>query len=283
MYVDQTTRDQIETVKAQPGDYCYDDDIDPSFKYDPTNPWNDDSQYVTANPLRFWQAFRDGKITADAPGIKKVMENFAKVFPKYAGGENFYGANYTTNSLPLFMQGKAAMIVDGGWRLTEFKRDMESLKAGQQIKSGDNVIDNAQIFEMGTFNVPSIESDEFLAPARTIEVAVGFLGTVKKGNKAYPKAQYLLGLLRLGLGRRDKGKVDRDAALKHFQNVLAEVPAGSGSPDNRKIRDLAIFGVARVLYEDAAPMEEDNPERKAKLQEALRSAKDIVRSALAKK
>ncbi|NLG24035.1 MAG: extracellular solute-binding protein [Clostridiales bacterium] len=181
MYVDQTTRDQIEIVKAQEGDYCYDDDIDPNFQYDPTDPWNDDSQNVTQNPLRYWQAFRDGKVTADSAGIKKVMENFAKVFPKYAGGENFYG---TANALPLFMQGKAAMIVDGGWRLTEFKRDMDSLKAGKEIMSGETVIEDAQIFELGAFNMPSMQGPEFLAPARTIEVAVGFLGAISK-DKAH--------------------------------------------------------------------------------------------------
>jgi TolA-binding protein len=95
-----------------------------------------------------------------------------------------------------------------------------------------------------------------------------FLGTVKKGNKDYPKAQYLLALMRLGMGRRDKGKVDRENALKHFRNILAEIPASAGG-ERRRLREMAVFGVARVNYEEASVMEEDNPDRKAKLVEAL--------------
>lgn len=184
MYVDQTTRNEIEIVKAQPGDFCYDDEVDPHYTVDITDPWNDDDKNVTKNPLRYWQAFRDGVVRADSPGIKKVTENFGKVFPKYAGGENFYG---TQDALPLFYQGKAAMFISTGGMLTQFKRDQEQLKAGQQVMSGEDVIENAQIFELGTFNMPSMEGDEFLAPARTIEVAVGFLGAIKK-DKAHDDA-----------------------------------------------------------------------------------------------
>lgn len=36
------------------------------------------------------------------------------------------------------------------------------------------------MFELGTFNMPSMEGPEFLAPARTIEVAVGFIGAISK-------------------------------------------------------------------------------------------------------
>ena len=186
MFVDQTTRDQIEFVKAQPGDYCYDEDIDSHFVYDPADPWNDDAWRVSQNPLRFWQAFRDGVVRADSPGIKKVTENFAKVFPKYAGGENFYGTN-NSGALAMFMQGKAAILLDGGWRLTAFKRDMDDLKAGKEIMVNEAVVEDAQIFDLGTFNMPSMVGPEFISPARTIEVAVGFIGAIKK-DKAHDDA-----------------------------------------------------------------------------------------------
>ncbi len=183
VYVDQTTRSQIELIKAQPGDYCYDDEIDPYFVYDPTDPWNDDSIYVTQNGLRYWKAFRDGEILAGSEGIKTVFENFAKVFPKYAGGDNFFGTDangYET----LFAQGKAAIIIDGGWRLTSHARDQKALKEGGSVVLGDGtVIENAAIFDLGTFNMPSMEGDVFEAPARTIEVAVGFIGAISKGSE----------------------------------------------------------------------------------------------------
>lgn len=179
-YVDQTTRAQIEFVKAQPDDYCYDPEIDANFVYDVTDPWNDDPAYVTQNGLRYWQAFRDGVVRADSDGIKAVYANFAKVFPKYAGGENFFGTS-DAGYKAMFAQGKAAMIIDGGWRLTEHARDMKALQKGEALKDADgNVIENAQVFELGTFNMPSMEGPEFLAPARTIEVAVGFIGAISK-------------------------------------------------------------------------------------------------------
>lgn len=182
-YVDQTTRDQIQLIRAQEGDYCWDDEIDPYFVYDLNDPWMDDANKVTQNPLRYWKAFRDGEIRADSAGIKKVTENFSQMFPKYAGGDAFYGTD-GGGALSMFMQGKAAILLDGGWRLTSFKRDMDDLKAGKEIMSNNEVIADAKIFEIGTFNMPSMEGEEFLAPARTIEVAVGFIGAAKK-DKAH--------------------------------------------------------------------------------------------------
>ena len=35
----------------------------------------------------------DGTIRADTEGMKNVWTNFAKIFPQYAGGENFYGTD----------------------------------------------------------------------------------------------------------------------------------------------------------------------------------------------
>lgn len=53
-------RSQIEIVRAQPGDYCYDEEIDGAFVYDPTDPWNDDTSKVTNNGVRFYKAFKEG-------------------------------------------------------------------------------------------------------------------------------------------------------------------------------------------------------------------------------
>ena len=63
-YADQTTRSQIEIIRAQEGDYCYDPDVDGKFVYDPTDPHNDDTPAnVNINAVRFWKAFvEDGTI-----------------------------------------------------------------------------------------------------------------------------------------------------------------------------------------------------------------------------
>ena len=116
IYVDQTTRSMINVYRSQPGDYTYDPDIDDSWEYDPTDPWNDDSWKVTQNPVRAYKAVVEGEYRADTVGMKTVWTNFAKVFPQYAGGDAFFG---TTSATELFYQGKAAMMVDGAGPVQE--------------------------------------------------------------------------------------------------------------------------------------------------------------------
>ena len=169
IYVDQTTRSQIELVRAQPGDWCYDEEIDGVYVYDPTDPHNDDTTFVTNNGLRFYQLFRDGVIRADSEGHKAVWTNFAKLFPKYAGGENFFGTD-KDGMKALFMKGEAAIWLDGSWFFSEFLNTMDTATDESGIK----------YFNLGTFVMPSMEGEAFEAPARTIEVATGFLGAVQK-------------------------------------------------------------------------------------------------------
>jgi ABC-type glycerol-3-phosphate transport system substrate-binding protein len=113
--------------------------------------------------------------------MKTVWDNFAKVFPKYSGGDAFFG---TKDPIPLFYQGKAAMIVDGAWRLVVFNNDMAKVSSGEAVTSGDEKIEGIKKFDLGTFNMPSIEGEGIEAPARTIEVANGFIGAIKK-DKAH--------------------------------------------------------------------------------------------------
>ena len=182
IYADQTTRSMLDVYRAQKGDYNYDPDMDSTFKLNVKDPFNDDAWKVNQNPVRAFKAIKDGVYKPDSVGTKTVWTNFAKLFPKYAGGDAFFG---TKDSLPLFYQGKAAIFLDGAWRLAQFKRDMDLLTAGKEIVGGDQKkIDGVKQFKLGTFNMPSMSGDGIEAPARTIEVAVGFIGAVKK-DKAH--------------------------------------------------------------------------------------------------
>jgi ABC-type glycerol-3-phosphate transport system substrate-binding protein len=181
IYTDQTTRSMLEVYRAKEGDYLYDPAVDGSFKLDITDPFNDDSWRVNQNPVRAFKAIKDGVYKPDAEGMKTIMNCLKQVFPKYAGGDAFFG---TKDALPLFYQGKAAMYIDGAWRLPQFKRDMDKIAAGEDVMSNDVKIEGVKKFNLGTFNMPSMEGPGIEAPARTIEVAVGFLGAVKK-DKAH--------------------------------------------------------------------------------------------------
>lgn len=184
VYADQTTRSQIELIRAQEGDYCYDPDIDGSFTYDPTDPHNDDAANVTTNDVRFWKAFvQDGTIRADTDGMKTVWDNFAKVFPRYAGGENFYGTD-GNGAKTLFYKQDAAIYLSGSWFFGDYLNLMDDIEAGNTVTVGsdDAAVELSGLteFGLGTFAMPSMEGEGIEAPARTIEVATGFLSAVKK-------------------------------------------------------------------------------------------------------
>lgn len=156
--------------------------MDGNWTYDPTDPWNDDTVYVTRNPVRFYKSIKDGTFTPDTEGMKTVWTNFAKVFPKYAGNETMFGTN-KDGSQTLFYQGKAAMTVNGGWGIMEFANNMKAINNGESISVKENVVEDAKVFTLGTFSMPTMEGAGIEAPVRTIEVPEGFLGAVSKGQE----------------------------------------------------------------------------------------------------
>jgi ABC-type glycerol-3-phosphate transport system substrate-binding protein len=178
IYDDQTTRAQINIIRAQPGDYCWNPLTDPKWKYDPTDPTNDYQIYVTSNPVRFWAACESGQIKAGSQGQMDEWSNMAQLFPKYAGGTAFFG---TSDDTALFYQGKAVMFLNGSWGLAQFKNDMDKIKSGGQIlNASSQAITGITPFNLGTFNMPSMQGSSFVSAARSIEVSVGFVGALKK-------------------------------------------------------------------------------------------------------
>lgn len=186
VYTDQTTRSTIELWRSQEGDYTYDPDIDGVWKFDPSDPHNDDNSRVTRNVVRFYKAVKDQTYTAETEGMKTVWSNLADVFPKYAGGDAMYGTN-NDGATSLFYQGKAAMMVDGGWGIVEFINNMKAIASGETVQLGEKdnpeTVDSASVFQLGTFAMPSMEGPGIEAPARTVEVAQGYLGAVSKDQE----------------------------------------------------------------------------------------------------
>lgn len=188
IYADQTTRSMINVYRAQEGDFCYDPDVDGVWAYNPADPYNDEPWKVNQNAVRVYKAMVEGEYTADTEGMRTVWQNFARIFPQYAGGDNFFGTKVDSVA-PMFYQQKAAIMVDGAWRLVQFKNEMAKLTSGQEVASGGETIkaEGITMFDIGTFNMPSMEGPGIEAPARTIEVANGFLGAIKK-DKAHDEA-----------------------------------------------------------------------------------------------
>lgn len=186
MYADQFTRDEAETVRCQPGDYCYREGVDDVWVYDPSDPGNDDRTDITFNPVRKMIALRDGIQSVDSVAWGEMYTNF-KEFGDRCTPPGWIG---TTDAYPLFLTGDAAIKLDGAWFLANFEKDIRSLAEGTYsygaaeedaptpTPSADDLA--ATVFEIGSFNNPSMEGGEVDAPARTIEVNIGFWSVPKK-------------------------------------------------------------------------------------------------------
>lgn len=180
IYNDQVSRSLINVIRAQEGDFCYDPDIDGVWEYNPEDPWNDDVTKVTQNLVRIVKALYEGETwRMDTPGLKTVWSNFGKVFPKYAGGEAWFATD-TEASGNAFYQGKAAMMVNGGWEIINYMRTMEEFKATGFYESQDGEKVEGNVFTLGTFPMPTMEGEGIEAKVRTIEVpTIGMMALSK--------------------------------------------------------------------------------------------------------
>jgi raffinose/stachyose/melibiose transport system substrate-binding protein len=180
MYADQFTRHEAELVRAQPGDWDFREGIDDVWEYDPTDPHNDDNINITFNPVRKMIALRDGEQRVDGDAWRAMYQNFYE-FGKRCAPPGWIG---TSDAYPLFLTGRAGIRLDGAWLITSFERDIRNLAEGtyNYTASGEGAPTPtpsandlaAKVFEVGSFNNPSMEGAEVDAPARTIEVNIGF-------------------------------------------------------------------------------------------------------------
>jgi len=186
MYLDQYTRDEAELVRAQPGDWNFREGIDDVWTYDPADPNNDDATRITFNSQRKMIALRDKQQTVNGPKFQALYENF-KQFSDRAAPPGWLGS---ADTYPLFLTSEAAIRIDIAALLGNFERDLRSLSEGRYIsQAGGAEVDApatplpsqaVDAFEIGSFNNPTMEGPEVIAPARTIEVNIGFLSVPKK-------------------------------------------------------------------------------------------------------
>jgi len=184
MYLDQFTRHEAELVRAQPGDWNFREGVDDVWEYDPTDPYNDDATKVTFNTQRKMNALRDHEQAVNGPEFQALYTNL-KDFSDRAAPPGWLGSS---DAYPLFLTGEAAIRLDVAALLANFERDLRNLAEGRYIPAGGSAEAEAtplpgrelQAFEIGSFNNPSMEGDAVDAPARTIEVNIGFLSVPKK-------------------------------------------------------------------------------------------------------
>ena len=189
--MDQYHREDINIVRCQPGDWCYREGIDDQWKYDPTDPRNDDPDHVSINVVRHLQALRDKKIRFDTPAMAEMMEQIGRVY-KTRNAFVPEGWTGTSDAYPLFLTQKAAIWQVSGGFVTSFPRDIAKLAEGVYFKApqeGDptptpSAAEKAAVvFDYGTFAFPTIEGQYVQGKARANELTAGYLCIPVKDRK----------------------------------------------------------------------------------------------------
>jgi raffinose/stachyose/melibiose transport system substrate-binding protein len=174
VYFDQYHTDWIETVRAQPGDWNYDPDLDAAFEYNPEDPFIHNT--YTYNQQRFFQAIRDGELRYDTPEVAEIVGNLAQIFPQFATGDFFVIAD----PYPTFLQQQAAIMPNGTWALNLLRDDLEALSP-ERLEELEIDPDSVSTFEWATFENPPMEGDLVTSPVRSVESATGeYVSIVEK-------------------------------------------------------------------------------------------------------
>lgn len=188
MYLDQYTRDEIQEVRVQPGDWNFREGVDDKWQWDVNDPNIDEPSRVRINLARQMAAMRDGKQRVDEPAFRELYTNF-KQFSDSCAQPGWIG---TADAYPLFLTQKAAIRLDGSFLLTRFAKDIKSLSEGKYIAGraaeGEPTptplpVQSVSAFEIGSFNNPTMEGPNVVAPARTLEGNVGFWSIPTKDQK----------------------------------------------------------------------------------------------------
>ncbi|MGI9146196.1 MAG: ABC transporter substrate-binding protein [Chloroflexota bacterium] len=163
---DAYMRDSINLVRAQPGDWNFTPGVDDTWKFDPTDPYNDAFGKVTRNQARMIQAFRDGKLKVDNPAYRDWWKHLKQFLGYLQPG--YLGVSKDT-SRQLFLTSKAALWLDASWFFSQFEKFMSDPALG--LKK----------FEYGTFNLVDIDDSPLVqAPTRAIDNPAGYWVVPKK-------------------------------------------------------------------------------------------------------
>jgi ABC-type glycerol-3-phosphate transport system substrate-binding protein len=183
--MDQYRRADTQLVRCLSGDWCYQEAIDSKWKYDPTDPRNDDPDKVSINVVRHLVALRDKTIRFDNECTADMMEQIGKIYKTENGfvPEGWMGL---TDSYPLFLTQKAAMRQETGQVFTKLAKDIKALAEGAYADMSAVTKDEAKAatsFEYGTFAFPTMEGKCVQGKARANELTAGYLALPKKDRK----------------------------------------------------------------------------------------------------
>lgn len=166
IYFDQFHDDWIGTVRAQPGDWNWDPELDAKFRARYDDPGIHAT--YTYSPQRFYRGLKDRTLRFDTPEMTDLVSGLSRVFPRFAPAGFFTG----TNHYRPFLQGQAAMMVDGSWSLPTLQRDLEELTPAR-AEELEIPPASVQPFEWDVFEFPPMVSPLARADVRPTEIVGG--------------------------------------------------------------------------------------------------------------
>ena len=174
MYFDQFHTGWVNSVRAQPGDWNWDPELDDNFEYDVEDPRLHAG--YTFSPQRFYRGLKEKTLRFDTPAMVELITNFSRVFPQYSTDDFFA----RTDQYTPFLQGTTAMMVDGSWSLPLLRKDLEAISPERLQQLG---IAEASVkpIEWDVFEFPSMRGPLVQADVRPPESMTGnYLGVVDK-------------------------------------------------------------------------------------------------------
>ena len=142
VYTDQYFRDMEEIALAQPGDYCYDQELQSTWTFDPEDKNNDSEDGFVVNMLRVAKLVQEGTIGPAHAKYKDMVKNFSRLMPEYVPDGFLSMSN--SDAANKFILGEAAIYID-----------QINFYAGLERTFADN---DAKPFEVGIFRYPPMTS-----------------------------------------------------------------------------------------------------------------------------
>ncbi len=158
--------DWLETVRAQPGDWNYNSDLDGTFEFDPSDPFIHNR--YTYSRQRYYAAVRDGVLRYDTPEVAEMVRVAGALFPKHAVSDFFV----ISDPYPRFIAQQAAIMYNGTWAMPSLVRDMDDMTDERLEELGLDP-DTFEAFQWDTFEMPNVDSDLAQIPSKTVESATG--------------------------------------------------------------------------------------------------------------
>jgi ABC-type glycerol-3-phosphate transport system substrate-binding protein len=207
-YFDQFHDSWVDVVRAKPGDWNWNPELDDAFEYRPDNPLLHST--YTYSPQRFYRALHDRTLRFDTPAMVELFAQLARVFPRYTL-EDF---TVRTDAYAPFLTGATAMMVEGSWCIPQLQADLAELTP-ERLAELRVEASSVRPFEWDVFTFPTMEGPLVQSAVRNPEGTTGTTIAVVDKNPVQTELVMdfvMFWLSRPGFSAYMQGEIDAEEA-----------------------------------------------------------------------